>query len=72
LKCKREALAPKLTDFIDVLRRFEKFGSVARDIRIVTDDRQIQEEIKLSGITTYNIRNPEPSPKRIPDKVCFL
>lgn len=72
LKCKREASAPTLSEFVDVLRRFEKFGSKIRDLRIVTDDVHIQEEIKLSGITAYNIIDPEPSPTRIPDKVCYF
>ena len=69
VKCKREASAPRLIDFIEVLKNFR--GGTLMSVQVVTDDSRIQEEI--SRISNINIEfiKPEPAPQRIPDKVRY-
>ena len=71
VKCKKEAIAPKLVDFMVALRNFELGGRKVEYIRIITDDIFIEKEIeKLTS--EYIILEPEPAPKRVPDKVSLL
>ena len=71
VKCKKEAMAPKLLDFVAELRNFELGERKVKYIRIITDDIFIEKEIeKLTS--EYMILEPEPAPKRAPDKVSFL
>ena len=67
IKCKKEAAAPRLWEFIEVLENFEK--EMPKFIQVVTDDSQISEEISSISKRGYEFLKPEPAPKRIPDKV---
>ena len=69
IKCKAEAKAPKLTDFIDVLSSYER--SLPKYILVVTDDIHILEEISQVQEKRYVFLQPEPAPLRIPDKVSY-
>ena len=70
IKCKREADAPKLTDFVAVLRDFISYHSKQiKIIKIVTDDTAISQEIKTLKNVDFKISEPVPAPKRIIDKV---
>ncbi|CAL6335090.1 unnamed protein product [Bathycoccus prasinos] len=62
--CKAEARAPTLRDFI---REAQFFGSTKK-ILIVTDDREIQHEIKSLIGHNLDFVTPDPAPKRIVDK----
>lgn len=70
IKCKKEANAPKLSDFIDSLKYFTFTKPIL--IQIVTDDFQIFDEmLALNSGEEFTFLPPEPAPKRIPDKVIF-
>ena len=69
IKCKQEASAPKLKDFIEVLGKFR--GEIPTSVQIVTDDSQIQTEISRISKKSIEFMKPEPAPKRIPDKVRY-
>lgn len=71
IKCKKEANAPTLVDFIKTLGAFEEYGSDKRQVRIVTDDVFIMNEIELVSHTKFDFMRPEPAPRRIPDKVFY-
>lgn len=70
IKCKAEANAPKLTDYLSTLGKFK--GKVPKPIQIVTDDVHIMQEIAEIKENGYYFLDPEPAPRRIPDKVKFL
>lgn len=66
LKCKKEASAPKLVDFITELKYFKQNKEI-KYVKIVTDDVFIGAEIeKVSGELV--ILKPDPAPKRVMDK----
>ena len=67
IACKPEAKAPQLVDFLDVLKNYEETKS--KPILIVTDDIHISQEISLVKEKRYLFLEPEPAPRRIPDKV---
>ena len=70
IKCKKEANAPKLSDFINSLKYFKVEQPIL--IQIVTDDFQIFDEmLALNSREKFTFLPPEPAPKRIPDKVIF-
>jgi len=70
IKCKREALAPKLTDFLEVLEKLRR--GTPTSVQIVTDDSQIHGEIARISNKDIEFIEPEPAPERIPDKVRYL
>ena len=73
IKCKPEASAPKLTDFVKELVRFSKFMNFSdKYIRIVTDDEGIPHEIQALSEERFMFVKPEPAPKRVPDKVPYF
>ena len=41
-------------------------------VEIITDDVKIQQEMQQTPVTGIKFLEPEPAPKRIPDKVHFL
>ncbi|CAL6330950.1 unnamed protein product, partial [Bathycoccus prasinos] len=69
IKCKKEANAPALSDFVDALRHFQTYdtGNFYR-IHIVTDDANIRSEIQQILNVSYKFMRPEPAPRRLPDK----
>ena len=75
IKCRSEAKAPKLIDFVRVLQSMmHDMGlpsSLSVEIDIITDDVNIQREIDRTIVTNLKFLKPEPAPKRIPDKVKF-
>lgn len=72
LKCKPEASAPKLIDFVKELVHFSKFMNFSdKIIRIVTDDEGIQHEIQALSEERFMFVT-EPAPKRVPDKVPYF
>ena len=70
IKCKREASAPKLIDFMEALEKFQR--ETPTSVQIVTDDSQIHEEISRISNKDIEFIEPEPAPERIPDKVRYL
>ena len=73
IRCKRESDAPALEDFVTVLGEFSSYQSkLIKIIKIVTDDATIFQEIKSLKHMDYTIAEPDPAPKRILDKVCWL
>ena len=69
IKCKQEAAAPRLLDFIEVLRKFS--GGALKPVQVVTDDYQIEEEISTVSEKDVEFMKPEPAPKRVLDKVSY-
>ena len=68
IKCKKEATAPRLLEFMEALEKFSTDGP--KSIQVVTDDSQISVEISSVSKRGYEFLKPDPAPKRIPDKVC--
>ncbi|CAL6332485.1 unnamed protein product [Bathycoccus prasinos] len=69
IKCKSEANAPSLSDFVDELKAIDVVAQIGvKNIEIITDDVRIQEEINTFGDLTYRFIDPEPAPVRVPDK----
>ena len=62
-----EANAPTLVDYMNALEMYE--GNVPKAIQVVTDDVHILKEISEIAGRGYFFLDPEPAPKRIPDKV---
>jgi len=58
-------------DFIKTLGAFEESGYEKKNVRIVTDDVFIMNEMELVSHPNYNFMVPEPAPRRIPDKVFY-
>jgi len=69
IKCKKEASAPRLIDFVEVLGVFT--NDTPMIVQVVTDDSQIEEEISRISKRGMTFMKPEPAPKRIPDKVRY-
>jgi len=67
IKCKKEANAPRLSDFVHSLKRV--VVSSPQLIQIITDDAEIFDEIALNSEEGLTFLPPEPAPKRVPDKV---
>ena len=75
IKCKSEAHAPKLIQYVQQLKLLMSFlgkSSQHIHVEIITDDVKIQQEIQQTPVTGIEFLEPEPAPKRIPDKVSFL
>lgn len=66
IKCKSEARSPKLLEYLQALEEF-KFRT-AEFIQVVTDDVGIHKEILETPTSSHVFLEPEPAPKRIPDK----
>ena len=71
IKCKKEANAPTLLDFIKTLDLYAEYESERKNVRIVTDDASIVEEIKSVSQSNYSFMIPEPAPRRVLDKVFY-
>ena len=70
VKCKSEANAPSLADFVNELKAIDDIAEIGvQSIEIITDDVLIQKEIKAMKDSTYKFIDPEPAPVRVPDKV---
>ena len=67
IKCKAEAKAPTLLDYMNALKMYE--SKVPKAIQVVTDDVHIFQEISGTAENGYFFLDPEPAPRRIPDKV---
>ncbi|CAL6334065.1 unnamed protein product [Bathycoccus prasinos] len=65
IKCKQEASAPQLLEFMKALQNFKEDP---KNIKIVTDDAQIHAEILKIPKNGHRFLNTEPAPRRIPDK----
>ena len=73
VKCKSEANAPSLVDFVNELKAIDGIAEIGvKKIEIITDDVLIQEEIKAVMDSTYKFIDPEPAPVRVPDKVLKM
>ena len=75
IKCKSEAKAPQLIDYVQVLQTMMRYlgqSSAFIKVDIITDDINIQREIDRTVVTNMEFLKPEPAPKRIPDKVKFF
>jgi len=68
IKCKRESAAPRLWEFTEVLEKF--LQGAPKLIQVVTDDFQVSEEISRISKVGFEFLEPDPAPRRIPDKVC--
>ncbi|CAL6333957.1 fucosyltransferase [Bathycoccus prasinos] len=66
IRCKAEASAPKIVNYIEALDFFKR--NYSTPILVVTDDAHIMEEISQLKENEYVFLHPEPAPKRIPDK----
>lgn len=71
IKCKREASAPKLMDFVTELKHFDQHEEITKYVRIVTDDVFIDKEIEKLE-TKLIFLKPDPAPRRTVDKVKIL
>ena len=71
LKCKAEAHAPGLHEFVSEFRKFAKSIREEKRILVVTDDRSIRREISLFS-DELDFVEPEPAPERILDKVILI
>ena len=71
IKCKKEADAPTLIDFIKTLGTYEEYESERKSVRIVTDDAFIVKEMKSVSQSSYTFMIPEPAPRRVLDKVFY-
>ena len=67
IKCKAEAKAPKLIDYMNALKKYQV--KYQNHIQVVTDDVDIMKEISEIKENGYFFLDPEPAPRRIPDKV---
>jgi len=73
IKCKREAKSPRLIHYIEKLQLMMQYlgrNSGSNDIEIITDDVNIQAEIDQTAMDNINFLEPQPAPRRIPDKVA--
>ena len=62
-----------LIDFIKTLDTYEEYESERKNVRIVTDDAFIINEMESVSQFNYKYKFmiPEPAPRRVPDKVFF-
>jgi len=67
VKCKAEAHSPKIVDYMDALRMYDI--NLPKSILVVTDDNHIIREISEVQEKKFTFLDPEPAPRRIPDKV---
>jgi len=67
VKCRAEAHAPKLRDFINEFNFRTREEEQRRKIVIVTDDERIKDEMR-PYMLKYNFVDPDPAPKRLVDK----
>ena len=70
VKCRAEAHAPKLRDFINEFNFRTREEEQRRKIVIVTDDERIKDEMR-PYMLKYNFVDPDPAPKRLVDKVIL-
>ena len=66
VKCKSEANAPKVTDFLSTISDFA--SASIENVLVITDDAEIKQEIDLLE-TNFTFLSIEPAPRRIVDKV---
>ena len=68
VKCKAEAFAPTLSDFIREELFFRSLRNKTHKILIITDDHNIEQET-VAHREAFDFVSPEPAPRRVIDKV---